>query len=100
MLRVLLTRRSIDAFFILLASLLMSACEPAVKRDDARLAADPSAVAELKRIDALLATKRPLTRLEVDSLERLRTQYTESRVVRDLLQGCSSSGKTGRLSNG
>ncbi|MEP6703209.1 MAG: hypothetical protein ABJB34_00225 [Acidobacteriota bacterium] len=83
--RVFSVRRSIAAFFILLVSLMLFGCEPPAKRDAARLAGDQSSMTELKRIEALLATKRPVTRLEMDSLQRLREQYPSSDLIRRLL---------------
>jgi tetratricopeptide (TPR) repeat protein len=75
------------ALFILLTSLSFYGCEPAADRDAVRLASDSAAMAEVKRIEALLGAMRPVTRLDVDSLRRMREQYPASTKIRQLLQG-------------
>lgn len=74
------------ALLLALSSALMIACRPAVDPGDDQLAKDSAAVAEVNRINEVLASARPVTRIDVDSLERLRGQYPNSSTVRRLLR--------------
>jgi predicted Zn-dependent protease len=80
-------RLAAGSLLILLVSLCLFGCGSSVEREEKRLEADQTAVAELKRIAALLGTTRPVTRIELDSLESLRTQYPASPYIRQLMHG-------------
>jgi len=64
----------------------LSGCEKPVSNSAAQLERDPAAKSELARINALLSSARPVTRLDIESLDRLREKYPDSALVRPLLQ--------------
>jgi tetratricopeptide (TPR) repeat protein len=74
-------------FLVLLTCLAFASCRPASENEARRLAEDAAATAELNRINTLLASHRPVTRLDIESLNGLRKKYPGSDVVRQLLQG-------------
>ncbi len=73
--------------FVLAPLFLFASCEPVHENDAQRLAKDTKATAELNRINTLLASQQPVTKLDVDSLINLRKEHPNSSVVRQLLQG-------------
>ena len=72
--------------FVLLGLLAWASCDSAAEKGDVLLAKDPQARAEIERLNALLATKRPVTRIDVESLDRLREKYPGSATISRLLQ--------------
>ncbi len=77
----------------LLASLLalmvitFAGCQADQESDDSKLTKDRNATVELNRINAVLASTQPVTRLDVETLAALRTRYPNATVVRQLYQG-------------
>lgn len=83
-------RRQIFSYssYILTAIFLLNlfACQNKIESDAARLAADPAAVAEIKRINANLAGGQFVSQADIDSLNSLREKYAASPDVRRTLQ--------------
>lgn len=85
-----MTRSSsrLACFAVFLSAVLLSnACVSARDNDTTLLEADKAATAELDRLNSVLASNRPVTKIDIDSLNRLRDQYPSSPVVRRILQG-------------
>ena len=68
-------------------SLLLISCQSARESDTTRLEKNREAAAELNRINSLLTSNRPVTRIELDSLTKLQSEYPGSPEVRRVLQG-------------
>ena len=75
------------AILVIAVLLLVNSCQSAREGDTTRLEMDGAATAELNRINALLTTNRPITKIDVDALTKLRSEYPGSPVVRRVLQG-------------
>ncbi len=73
--------------FILGSLFALTSCQAVGENDAERLSKDTKATAELNRINTLLASQLPVTKLDVDSLLNLRKEHPNSTVVRQLLQG-------------
>lgn len=88
------TRKSIDvryphfAYLVLFLAIVFGLISCGVKgeRDAERLAKDKTATAELNRLNSLLSSSRPVTRIDIESLDKLREQYPNSPAVRQILQ--------------
>ncbi len=79
--------RFVNFAFSLVLACSLFACQSGSDGDATRLTADKPATAELNRVNTLLASNRPVTRVDIDSLNSLRERYPASAVVRQLLQG-------------
>src|SRR5687767_800862 len=64
--------RLLVGFLGLVALFALVSCRSAADRDSVRLDQDKTAQAELNRINALLASSRPVTRVDVEYLSKLR----------------------------
>lgn len=62
-------------------------CQQAPNKGDKELARDAAATAEINRINATLTANRPVSAIDIDSLNKLRGEYPASTNVRRLLQG-------------
>ena len=90
-----MTRKRPDARYKDLAHIVLSllivfgliSCGAEAARDSERLANDKTATAELNRLNSLLSSNRPVTRIDIESLNKLREQYPNSQAVRQILQG-------------
>lgn len=80
------SRHKILAVIVFVLACFISCTKPS-EREAAQLASDAAATSELNRINAVLASPQPPSREDVSVLMKLREQYPNSPVVRQLLQG-------------
>jgi predicted Zn-dependent protease len=79
-------RKLLIATFVVATAAALS-CLDRRTRDTVRLESDKAAMTELDRLNSLLAQGRPVTRIDLDSLNQIRERYPDSPVVRKILQG-------------
>jgi tetratricopeptide (TPR) repeat protein len=74
--------------FILILSLILSgiSCQSNAKQDDALLAEDKQAMAEITRINRNLATEQPLLPADFESLRKIYEKYPQTEKVRNIYQ--------------
>jgi len=76
----------IKYFFVLTCFLLFVSCQSDAKQDVSLLAADKQALAELTRINQILATGQPFAPADFESLKKIYEKYPDDSKVRNVYQ--------------